>query len=388
MSYKIATIHVSGVKAWAVDPQPITQDITGAYVELVYEDPMWDGLTKNVTFRGTEELTILDTGETVRVPSAVVNAPNFLMEAGVVGVALDGEVVIPTLWAELGTIRSGAPVDPEHEGEDEPGVAPIWAQLEAMIGSLLTLQTADKTSTVAAINELYGKVGDNTELSNVVEGLVQTAAELAKADEDTAQALDDIMKEIAALKSFHPIEIKSVTNNVGTVELGVTIDAVTVTWVLNNAPVSQTVDGQAVDAADRSTVIPGPFASDKSFTVTVTDAEGNTASKSTSIAFYNGVYYGVLPVGGTIDSAAILSMTRKLQSGKTVTFTATAKDGEKFAYALPARYGTPKFNVGGFDYDWEKATTIDFTNASGYTESYVVWRAYQVVVGTRKIVVT
>ncbi len=416
---KIAIVTVSGTCAAAVAFHKITAGLTGAAVDVVFTDPAWSGLIKNITFRGGTEKTLLDIGETVRIPKETVAAPNVLLQVGVTGISANGDVVIPTIWADLGTVNPAAPVDPEHTGDDEPGIAPIWAQLEAMIGSLLNLATEDKSSAVAAINEIVGKIGDmdglSTEnkqtlvgaineiktlvgdatkvtetvntLSTTVETLKTAVEKIQKTDQETAEVLEDVLADIADLKYF-PIEVSGVTNNVGTQELGRSFDSVTVSWNVNKEPVSQTVAGEAVEASARSAVVSGPFTSDKTFTVTATDERGHTAKDGTSIKFLNGVYYGVLPDGVAIDSAAILTMNRKLQSGKAYTFTATAKEGERFAYALPARYGTPKFNVGGFDYEWEKAATIEFTNASGYTETYIVWRAYQVVVGTRKIVVS
>lgn len=202
----------------------------------------------------------------------------------------------------------------------------------------------------------------------------------------------DINNEIASLKSFHPIAISNVSNNVGTVEIGVTIDAVTVSWTLNKEPVSQTVDGKAVDAADRTIVVPGPFTTGKTFAITVTDAEGNTASKSTSITFLNGVYYGVLADGARIDSAAILSLSRKLQSGRAITFTANAGAGQKHAYAIPSRYGTPTFKDAetGFQAGFYLATEepVLFTNASGYTEEYNVWLSTHPALGSMTVAVS
>lgn len=188
------------------------------------------------------------------------------------------------------------------------------------------------------------------------------------------EEISAMQKDIADLKKFHPIAISSVTNNVGTVELGRSIDAVTVTWVLNKEPVSQTVDGKAVDVADRFAVVEGPFTSGKTFAVTATDTEGNTAKGSTGINFYNGVYYGALDTGVLPDSAAVLKLTRKLQSGRSATIPYAPATGKRPSYACPARYGTPKFVIGGFEYAWVKLGTIEFTNASGYTEEYDVWQ--------------
>ena len=51
-------------------------------------------------------------------------------------------------------------------------------------------------------------------------------------------------------------------------------------------------------------------------------------------------------------------------------------------------YGTPVFNVGGFDGGFTKAASISFTNASGYTEEYAVYRSDNSNLGTKTIKVT
>ena len=182
-----------------------------------------------------------------------------------------------------------------------------------------------------------------------------------------------IEADIADLK-YVEIKISSINNNVGTVEMGSTVNSVTINWALNKAPVSQTVDGNSVDASARSTTLSGlALTSGKTYTVTATDERNATATASTSIVFYNGVYYGVTTDGATVNSAAILALTRKLQGSKGLTFTANAGAGQRIVYALPSRYGTPNFNVGGFDGGFSKTATISFTNASGYTENYDVW---------------
>ena len=183
------------------------------------------------------------------------------------------------------------------------------------------------------------------------------------------EQLDKIQSDM----NYVAMDVKSVSNNVGTVEIGKTIDSVTVSWVLNKTPTIQMVNGNTVAVDDRSVVIPGPFTSGQSFVVKATDERGKSDSGTTAINFVNGVYYGVLEDGQAIDSAAVLGLTRELQSEKGITFTANAGENQRLAYALPSRYGTPKFVIGGFEYEWTK-TTISFTNSSGYTEQYDIWR--------------
>ena len=75
----------------------------------------------------------------------------------------------------------------------------------------------------------------------------------------------------------------------------------------------------------------------------------------------------------SFDSAFVLTLTKGLQGSKAKTFTVNAGAGQHIYYAIPTRYGTPAFKVGGFDGGFSKAGTIQFKNASGYTESYDIW---------------
>ena len=68
-------------------------------------------------------------------------------------------------------------------------------------------------------------------------------------------------------------------------------------------------------------------------------------------------------------------------------FSLTAGAGQYMFYCFPATYGTPTFNVGGFDGGFELAATIDFTNASGNTTSFVIWKSENANLGTQSIIV-
>lgn len=217
-----------------------------------------------------------------------------------------------------------------------------------------------------------------------------TEAEKAKAraniginDETIAQ----MQQDIADLK-YIPIDITRITGG-KTVEMGGVVNDVTIGWTLNKEPASQTIDGEAVDLLARSKAFTGlAISANKTFTVAVTDERGATDSASTAITFLNGVYYGVLEQGAEVNSAAILTLACKLQGSKGITFTADAGATQQIAYVLPTRYGTPNFNVGGFDGGFAKVNTLDFTNASGYTESYDVWLSENVGLGNTTVKVS
>ena len=87
------------------------------------------------------------------------------------------------------------------------------------------------------------------------------------------------------------------------------------------------------------------------------------------------------------DSGFILGLTKGLQGSKAKTFTVNAAASQHIYYAIPTRYGTPSFKVGGFEGGFAKAATIDFTNASGYEESYDIWKSDNAGLGSTTVVV-
>lgn len=163
----LAKIQVSGVRAVAVDAvREIPAGIVGATVELEYTGGIWAGLNKTVIFRGNTTKEVLTDETTVTMPAEVVAEPRGRLRVGVYGTDAANNLIMPTLWAELGVIADSA-----EPSEPADSTLPIWAQLYAMIGNLGNLDTAAKSSLVAAVNELVAKSGsaDPEEIKKIVE---------------------------------------------------------------------------------------------------------------------------------------------------------------------------------------------------------------------------
>lgn len=204
--------------------------------------------------------------------------------------------------------------------------------------------------------------------------------------EDRITALEEALEELTYVK----IKINSFTNNVGTVEIGTTITDVTLNWTTNKTPTTLKLDGTDITPTDTSKALTGlTITSDKSYTLVATDDKSNSSSATTSIKFLNGVYYGAC-AEGTYDSAFILGLTRKLQSSKAITFTVSANAGQYIYYALPSSYGASvdSFSVGGFVGGFSKVNSIEFTNASGHTTTYDIYRSVNDGLGNTTVVVS
>nr|DAM82001.1 MAG TPA: hypothetical protein [Caudoviricetes sp.] len=200
-----------------------------------------------------------------------------------------------------------------------------------------------------------------------------------------------IRQQIADIQ-YIPVEILSFTNNINIAELGSSVNEITLTWKLNKIPKSATLNNISISGelqADQSvTIRDAALTTDSIFTLAVTDEKNKTVQKKSSIVFYNGIYYGCAIIPTKLDSVFVRGLNKSLQKDQVKTFTVNSGVHQYVWYALPTRYGTPVFNVGGFDGGFTKAASISFTNASGYTEEYAVYRSDNSNLGTKTIKVT
>ena len=154
---KIAEVRVSGCRCETVRLEPIPRGIVGAVVAVEYTDPAWDSLRKTVVFRGAATKDVLDAGNEIVIPAEVVSKAGGSLYMGVYGVDAENHVAIPTIWTELGVIQGAA--IPSGDASTVPSL-PVWAQIQAMVGDLGTLDTEAKSNLVAAINEALTKGGE------------------------------------------------------------------------------------------------------------------------------------------------------------------------------------------------------------------------------------
>lgn len=205
------------------------------------------------------------------------------------------------------------------------------------------------------------------------------------------KTLPDALNELNRDLQYIPIEILAFSNNIGVAEKGSTLNELALKWQLNKEPETILMNGQVradLKTLRSLTLKDMALTADKTFMLQVTDEKEKTAQKNTSVVFQNGVYYGASEIPEEVNNTFILSLSRSLQGSRTKTFSTTSTEDQYIWYAFPSRYGTPVFNVGGFDGGFTKAASISFTNASGYTEEYAVYRSDNSNLGTKTIKVT
>ena len=173
---------------------------------------------------------------------------------------------------------------------------------------------------------------------------------------------------------YVPISISSLSLSKSVVEIGDVLSGLVVTWAYNKEDIlSQKFNGLEVRIDDREYTETEDITSNKTYTLEANDGK-NTTTKSTTVKFLNGKYYGVAQEG-TYDSDFIKGLTKVLAENKNGNFTVNCGENEFIYFCIPTRFGTPRFSVGGFEGGFFKVDTIEFTNNFGYSENYDIYRS-------------
>lgn len=189
---------------------------------------------------------------------------------------------------------------------------------------------------------------------------------------------------------YEEISVTSYTVSPNVAELGSTVRSVTMSWVLNKEPTALTVGGTNVSPVKTGTrTVSGLSQTEnRSWQLVATDERSVTVTRNATLYFYNGVYYGVGAAQENVDSAFIRSLTKTLRGSKLPNFTVTAAEGQYIYYCVPTRFGKCTFTVGGFTGGFTEPETVSFTNASGYTEDYYVYRSVNAGLGSQSVTVS
>ena len=142
ISKAVATVEKDGI---------ITTGMVGVPVSFMF-DSWWDGLMVTAVFKGSGapiSVPLLGATETV-VPWEVLKRPSTLLRIGAEGRLPDGTLVIPTTWATVGIVMSGANATDDLA---KPPTPTAFDRIMSQIGNMNDLATEDKSSLVAAVNE-------------------------------------------------------------------------------------------------------------------------------------------------------------------------------------------------------------------------------------------
>ena len=198
------------------------------------------------------------------------------------------------------------------------------------------------------------------------------------------QAFDELLYTAPSIISFTSVP------SVREYEIGsVIIAPIIFNWSLNKTVVNQVIsDIGNIPVGTFTTKYNNSINSNKTFTLTVSDNKNNTATRSITFSFLYPKYYGAVVEPDVYDNDFILNLSGyKLASSRNGTFNVNAGTNEYIYFCIPIKWGTPTFNVGGFDGGFFKVAEINFTNNSGHTEPYSIWRSDNLSLGSQSVTV-
>lgn len=142
-------VRYSKVNGRCLLREPLTSGMVGQTIHFEYSHD-FDGLAITAVFTdGKNTVNVVNPGSECIIPHEVLTTIGATVQVGIYAVR-DEELVIPTVYATIGTVLRGA--NP-NEGSSGSPTIPTWQQIQEIIGDLNDLETEAKNNLVAAINE-------------------------------------------------------------------------------------------------------------------------------------------------------------------------------------------------------------------------------------------
>ena len=183
----------------------------------------------------------------------------------------------------------------------------------------------------------------------------------------------------------NPFDISSITLAPNISQMGSTVSP-KLTWNYTHSTIkSQTINNEVIENTLRTKTFTG-VTTTTTYTLVATSNSDVKKTKSATITFANGIYYGK-STASTYDSTLINSLIKQLSNSKSRTITVNAGAGEYIFYCIPSRLGTCNFNVGGFDGGFGKVATVNFTNSDNYAEKYDIYKSDNANLGNTNITI-
>ena len=218
------------------------------------------------------------------------------------------------------------------------------------------------------------------------DGDILSAALINKFEEANEKNAQDIKKLNTMIWDIqNPFDISALSVEPHIAQMGSTVSA-NLTWNYTHSTIkSQTINDEVIENALRAKIFT-EVSTTTTYTLAAISNSDVEKSKSTTITFANGVYYGKSTTS-TYDSTLINSLTKQLSNSKDRTITVNAGVGEYIFYCIPSRLGNCSFNVGGFDGGFSKVATVNFTNSDNYQENYDIYKSDNANLGNTNVTI-
>lgn len=141
-------------RAFFRETEKLTSGSIGVTINFVFS-PEWDDLLKTAVFEaGDVKNDVILTSKSCEIPPEVLAIPGKQLLVGVFGELADKTLVIPTIYAEAGTIKPGA----SPSGMTSAPPSPSWPEQVQAI-ALEAKEVANSVRTDAELGKFNGKNG-------------------------------------------------------------------------------------------------------------------------------------------------------------------------------------------------------------------------------------
>ena len=186
--------------------------------------------------------------------------------------------------------------------------------------------------------------------------------------------------------------ILTFTNNVNAVEIGSTVASTTLTWTIDESAnlTDQTLNQGigSVGTIVRNHTHSDSYTTNRTYTLTITDGI-NPDNANTSVYFRHKRYWGT-STNTLLNDAQIIALSSELNTTEVMTKT-ISPSGEYIYFAWPASWDPSPpatFTVNGLLNTAWSYITRNFTNASGNTSSFRIYRSDNLLTGSYIIAVS
>lgn len=210
------------------------------------------------------------------------------------------------------------------------------------------------------MGEYISKYATGVAVDNALDAGLAASVEVVNA----RGGFESLSARLAALE-YEDITIASFTASPSVCELG-SSNTINLAWSLNKAATQQTINGMSVTGNSKAFT---SVTTNMTYQLSVADGQ-TSAIKSVSVNFANQIYFGAAS-----DLTTVTQLDKVLSNAKTRTITVDAGTAEYIVYAIPSRLGNVTFYVSGFEGGFESPVEQILTNASGYQETYKIYRS-------------
>lgn len=333
-------ISINSNKAWVLHRETLTRvgkNYEAQKVHLEFSEE-WENLSKIAVFRALNlQLDVLVTGETIDIPPAILEKAGVNLCLGLYGVASGGALVIPTIWADLGTIQPGA--DPWAADNYEAPPELLYSQIEAMARAAAEAYVAAAEGVVVGTVGSYISSAGHLILSLTQDGVVTehdlgavTAYAQAVEGEYWQGDLDSFMQMLVSAQDA--ADAATAAAEAATDASAAAEDAKDAADAVVDTAEAAAQTAAAAQAAAQAaqTAVAGKQAKYKTATVTLDANQSSWDLPATGVTASNLVQWGPAPGSLAAATEALVEMTA--QGAGTVSFASDSQTTEAITINL------------------------------------------------------